>query len=268
MRSFPRLLLCVAAALVFWLVDSLLFCFAKDCAFFSALFTAVPSGRLLIRLLVVLALLFYGTMGFIGNNVRRAELTRINKADDGSLFGDNKSGNKSRRLLFHCMRLATMMNMSGSDKDKLRILCYCYDIGMVCVPSSVLMKSGPLSPEEQKLRDEHTDWGAEIARSIPQLSKAAPLIAMHEELYNGGGPHALYGRSIPLACRIFVTAMVYDYYTQPHEGGAALSSREALAEMMLFRGSMLDPDVYDAFVKLMSDAKLSARVAESVYVPK
>lgn len=268
MNSLNRMLLCAAAALFFWLGDSLLFCLIKDCAFIQALFPAVPSWRLLIRLIVAVLLLLFGIMGFIGHTVRLAELTRINRADDGSLFGDETSSAKSRRLLYHCMRLATMMGMSTANKDKLRILCYCYDIGMVCVPNAILGKSGPLEPEEQRIRDAHTDWGAWIASEIPQLRKAASLIAAHEELYDGNGPHALYGRSIPLACRIFVVAMIYDYYTQPHREGAALTRRQALDEMMLYRGTMLDPDVFDAFVKLMSDEALSQQIGESVYVPK
>ena len=268
MHSFKRLLLCDAAAACFWLIDSLLVCFANDCSYFQALFTAVSSGRLLFRLLLVVLLLFYGTMGFIGHTVRLAELTRINHADDGALFGDEKSADKSRRLLYHSIRLATMMGMSTHNKDKLRTLCYCYDIGMVCVPQSVLDHKGDLDAEQQKLRDSHTDWGARIAAAIPRLRKAAPLIALHEELYDGSGPHAMYGRSIPLACRIFVLAMIYDYYTQPHYGQAALTTAQALDEMLLYRGTMLDPDVYDAFYKLMSDNRLSQQVGESVYVPK
>lgn len=268
MRSFQRMLLCAAAALALWLIDALLFCFAKDCTFAQALFTAVPSWRLLLRLLVAVGLLFVGIMGFIGHSVRLSELTRINRADDGSLFGDDQSASKSRRLLYHCIRLATLMGMSTPNKDMLRTLCYCYDIGMVCVPGVVLKKSDDLDAEEQKLRDSHTDWGARIASNIPQLRKAAPLIALHEELFDGSGPHSLYGRSIPLACRIFVVAMLYDYYTQPHAGEAALTTADALDEMRLYRSTLLDPDVFDAFVRLMSDNRLSQTVGASVFVPK
>lgn len=268
MDSLHRLLLCALAAAGLWLGDSLLFCFIKDCAFSQALFLAVPRLRLLLRLLIVVVLLFWGTMGFIGHAVRLAELTRINRADDGALFGDDNSAAKSRRLLYHSIRLATMLGMSTANKDRLRILCYCYDIGLVCVPRAVLTKSEPLSPEEQRLRDAHTDWGARIASEIPQLRRAAKLIAFHEELYNGGGPHALYGRSIPLACRIFVVAMLYDHFTRPQPGGAAMDTRQALDEMRLYRGTVLDPDVFDAFVKLKSDQALALKVGNSVYVPK
>ena len=62
--------------------------------------------------------------------------------------------------------------------------------------------------------------------------------------------------------------MIYDYYTRPHQEGAALTKRQALDEMLMYRGTMLDPDVYDAFVKLMNDDALSQQVGESVYVPK
>ena len=268
MHSFQRMMLCAAAAAAFWLADSLLFCFSSDCAFLSALFAAVPGGRLLLRLIIVAVLLFWGIMGFIGHTVRLAELTRINRADDGALFGDAKSADKSRRLLYYSIRLATMMGMTNANKDKLRILCYCYDIGMVCVPVSVLDKNCALEPDEQKLRDGHTDWGERIAAAIPQLRKASHLIALHEELYDGSGPHAVYGRSIPLACRIFVVAMLYDYYTQAHDGEPALSSRQALDEMLMYRGTVMDPDVYDAFVELISDDRLSRKVGDKVFVPQ
>ena len=88
MNSLNRMLLCAAAAVFFWLGDSLLFCLMKDCAFIQALFPAVPGSRLLIRLIVAVLLLLFGIMGFIGHTVRLAELTRINRADDGALFGD------------------------------------------------------------------------------------------------------------------------------------------------------------------------------------
>ncbi|MBO7667755.1 MAG: hypothetical protein J6T26_04760, partial [Firmicutes bacterium] len=60
MKSLNRMLLGAAAARVLWLGDSLLFWLVKDCAFIQALFPAVPSGRLLIRLIVAVVLLLFG----------------------------------------------------------------------------------------------------------------------------------------------------------------------------------------------------------------
>lgn len=268
MRPVPRLMLSFAIAGWLWLADALFLCLQIDCGFLPALFELVPDGRLLVRLIVALTLLFYGVADFIGHTVRRAELTRMNRADGGVLFGDAASKYKSRRLLYYCMRLATMMRLSAKEKDKLRTLCYCYDIGMVTVPLSIREKPGPLTPAEQRERDAHTERGAQIAAAIPRLAPAAELIALHEEFYDGSGVHARVGRSIPLACRIFVTAMLYDYYSQPHGGSPALEKDAALDELRLYRGSLLDPEVLDAFLNIMSDEKLARSVGEKVYIPQ
>lgn len=268
MRPLSRLILICASAVFLWLADSLLFAFFSGHTFAAALWGAVPFARLLARLSLVLALLFFGVLSYTAHAVRFKEIVRMNKADNGALFGNAESAKKAERLLYYSMRLATVLRMRPREKDKLRLLCYCYDIGMVGVPDWLLEKEGALTKEEQRLRDRHIDLGAEIARNIPQLRKAATLIACHEEYYNGGGAKALYGRSIPLACRIFVTVLMYDFYTQPHPGGRVLESEEALDELAFYSGTVLDPDVLDAFRRMLVDKKLGAVVAEHVFAPE
>lgn len=282
MYSGQRLFLCVGGAALLWLVDSLLLCLSANCTLGAALFSAVPHVRLLVRLLAVVVLLFVGAAGFIAHAVRRFELTLINQADDGSLFGEEDSSSQSRRLLFYALRLATFLGLSTGQKDSLRLLCYCHDLGALFVKEEVRQISGILTPFEQKELDSHTLRGARIAAAIAPLHKVAPLIALHEELYDGSGPQARYGRSIPLVCRIFTVVRLYDYFTeiQPSDllrsGFAAqvplpktlLTRAEALDEMALYRSTLLDPDVLDAFVRMMRDESLFQRVGESVFVPQ
>jgi len=265
MKPAKKLGLCVLAATLLWLLDSAVFSAVYHTPFFPALWGSVSTLRLVFRLLVVCAVLFYGVISFVGREVRLHERTKMNKADRGALFGNAESPNRSQRILYYAIRLATVLKMRPKEKHDLRLLCYCYDIGMVGVPTEVLEKEAPLSREDQTLHDVHLDLGAAIVAQIPQLRRAASLIACHEEHYNGGGPKAMYGRSIPLACRIFMLASMFDHYTQIHDGSPALSEAAALEEMALYRGTVLDPDVYDAFCHMMRDKKLRARVAELVY---
>lgn len=268
MRPFVRLLIYCAAAIFLWLADSLLLAFGQGLSYPDALWRFVPATRLLLRLGITLLLLFIGVLRFTAHAVRKREIIRINKADSGAWFGRADSAKKAERLLYHSLRLATVLRMRPREKDKLRQLCYCYDIGMVGVPDWVLEKDGGLTHDEQLLRDRHIELGAEIARQIPQLRRIAPLIACHEEYYNGGGAKGMYGRSIPLACRIFLVALIYDYYTQPHEDGRVLENEEALDELAFYSGTVLDPDVFAAFRRLMSDKRLGAAVAEHVFAPE
>ena len=228
MKPLSRLYFCCPDCRAFMAGGWLFLAFFDHLSYDAALWSAVPWWRLLLRFCFVLAVLFYAVMHYIGSSVRNKEWVRINKADNGSLFGDPKSASKSRRLLYHSMRLATMLHMHTRDKNNLRLLCYCYDIGLIGVPRAVLEKDAPLSKEEQRELDRHLDLGAEIAAEIPRLRKVASLIACHEEHFNGGGAKAMYGRSIPLACRVFSVALMYDHYTQIYAGGRVLTTAEAL----------------------------------------
>ena len=87
-------------------------------------------------------------------------------------FGAPDSCDRHQRMLYYALRLATLMKMNSSEQHNLRILCYCHDIGLVGVHSSVLYKRGQLSADEQKIWDEHINYGADIMANIPQLARA------------------------------------------------------------------------------------------------
>lgn len=268
MRPASKLFFCIAIAILIWLLDSSILAASSNISFAAALWSGVSALRLLVRLVVCLLLLFYAVLHYTAEEVRFKERIRINKADSGALFGNPDSTSTSQRILYHALRLATMLNMKAKDKHNLRLLCYCYELGLVGVPTAVLEKSAPLSKSEQAEYDRHLDLGAAIAANLAPLRKAAPLIACHEEHYNGGGPKAMYGRSIPLACRVFTTVRLFDQFCQSQPKRSVPDINAALSEMAFYRGSLLDPEVYDAFLRLMQDRRLSSQVAERVYSPR
>lgn len=267
MRPLSRLLVYILLALLLWLTDSLLLAFWQRLPLGLALWSGVEAWRLLARLLTTVVLLLLGFGGYIGRAVREQEIIRMNKADNDRLFGNLDSPQRSRRLLYHAMRLATMMRMRPRKREELRLLCYCYQIGLVGVPLALLEKEGRLTAEEQRQRDRHLEVGRQIAANIPQLRRIAPLIACHEENYDGSGPQSMYGRSIPLACRIFLAVRIYDHLTLPRPQGQGMSREEALDELDLFSGAALDPEVVSAFRALLTDKMLSSAVGERIYAP-
>ena len=268
MRAPSRIFVCVALAIGIWMVDSLILCVVGQVPFFDALFYGASSIRLLIRLILVALILMLGFADILRYISSRAEIIRMNKADNGLMFGREDSDNESERILYHCLRLATVLKMRSRDKDKLRLLCYCHDIGRVCVPDNIWYNKASLSPSEQAVLDRHIDIGSAICSAIPRLQPVASMVAAHEEHYDGSGVKSMYGRSIPLSCRIFTIASLYDCYTSPNEQRPALDKESALDEMMLYRGTLLDPDVFDAFCLLMRDDKLANRITEHVYMPQ
>ena len=258
MRSFHYVLKFVLLGFAIWLADAALLSLFSGMGFGVALWFGASHARRLVRLFILIGALMVGVTGVFRREIECLRVFRMRPSRRASLYGDVRSKDKSCRVLYHSLRMATLMHMSRYDQDNLRILCHCYDMGIVSAPS--LERKGGLHVVTQ--RDDNINMGVNIVKNIPQLSKAAHLIACQQEFYNGKGRRALSGKSIPLACRIFTLALMYDDLTH---SGKKLSHAEAMNELEMFSGTVLDPDVVSAFRKLHADKGLAADVAVRLY---
>ena len=266
MRHFRALLPFILAAVIFWLADSLILTITSGSGFLFCLWDGVTSTRLIFRLVIALLILLIGFTKVLRREMDYMRVMRMGRDAKIARFGASDSPDSHQRMLYYALRLATLMKMGSSEQHNLRILCYCYDIGLVGVHSSVLYKRSKLSVDEQKVWDEHINYGADIIANIPKLARAARLINCHEERYNGSGVIAMYGKSIPLACRIFAAVEMFDHLTHPHNISRAMTPQEALDELDMYAGTALDPDVVEAFHRIIGDNKLAAALTVQVYM--
>jgi HD-GYP domain-containing protein (c-di-GMP phosphodiesterase class II) len=127
-----------------------------------------------------------------------------------------------------------------------------HDIGMIAIPTQVLMKQGPLTPDEVSEIREHPWLGERIVAPIGCLNGLArQVIACHHEHWDGSGyPRGLRGLEIPLAARIFAVVDAYDSMTNVQPYREPLAIDVALAEIDAGSGSHFDPDVVAAFLTM------------------
>jgi HD-GYP domain-containing protein (c-di-GMP phosphodiesterase class II) len=126
-----------------------------------------------------------------------------------------------------------------------------HDVGKIAVPDRVLLKPGPLDPEELALMQRHPETGAALIGGIRSLDAVRELILAHHERYDGTGyPRGLRGTAIPLAARVFSLADAFDALTTERPYHAARSWEEAAWTIAEARGSHFDPEVVDAFLRL------------------
>lgn len=88
-----------------------------------------------------------------------------------------------------------------------------HDIGKFALPSDILHKPGPLSPEEWAFVRRHTEIGHGILRIEGNrlLDVAAALALNHHEHFDGSGyPQGLAGEAIPFEARIVGVADTYE----------------------------------------------------------
>ena len=179
-------------------------------------------------------------------------LERLARAAD---FRDDSSYGHTTRVGELASLIAAELGHTAAEVEQIRIAARLHDIGKIGLSDSILMKPGPLAPAEFLAQEKHTLIGANIlAGSRFPVLRLAELIAIaHHERWDGTGyPHGLRGEEIPISARIVSVADVFDALTHVRAYKPAWRIEDALAEIVHQSGSMFDPVVVEAFLKVVS----------------
>ncbi len=107
-----------------------------------------------------------------------------------------------------------------------------HDIGKLSVPEHILLKPGPLTPEERKIMEQHTVIGERICAPLRSFRHVLPIIRSHHEKQDGSGyPDGLKGEQVPLTARILQITDIYDALTTDRPYRKALSVAKAFEIM-------------------------------------
>jgi putative two-component system response regulator len=194
---------------------------------------------------------------------REETIRRLARAAE---FRDRDTGGHIDRVSQICGLLARRLGLDVDRAELLRIASPLHDIGKIAVPDRVLLKPGPLSPDERAQMERHAEAGYwMLAGSGQPLLDLAALVAWtHHERYDGTGyPRGLAGEEIPIEGRIVAVADVFDALTSDRVYRPALSGEEALRVLRQGRGTHFDAVVLDAFFELLP-AALATRPEEDV----
>jgi putative two-component system response regulator len=136
------------------------------------------------------------------------------------------------RLSRYSVRLAEHLDLHEDLRVALRRAGIVHDIGKVAVPEHILLKPGPLSPDERKVIQIHPVVGERICAPLKSFRHVLPIIRHHHEKMDGTGyPDRLGGKNIPLTARILTVVDVYDALTTDRPYRKALPPEEALWTM-------------------------------------
>lgn len=130
-----------------------------------------------------------------------------------------------------------------------------HDVGKIAVRDAVLLKPGPLDPDEWRQMKQHPLFGAQILGQIDSLrgSAAVDVVRHHHERWDGGGyPHGLRRAAIPSACRAFAVVDAFDAMTTDRPYRRCISMADALEELTRHRGTQFDPDAVDILLELVA----------------
>lgn len=167
---------------------------------------------------------------------------------------DNETGGHSQRVCRYSLEIARAIGWQEKRLGTLARGAYLHDIGKLGVPDGILLKPGPLTPEERKLMQRHSQIGYDLVKDIPFLADATDVVLMHHERFDGTGyPQALKGEQIPMSARIFAIADTLDAITSERPYQRASSFESAREVIRRLSGTAFDPQVVDVFLSIRED---------------
>ncbi|WP_078621830.1 HD-GYP domain-containing protein [Streptomyces sp. NRRL S-244] len=146
--------------------------------------------------------------------------------------------------------IARELGMDGDRLEVVRIAGILHDVGKIGVPTRLLRKDGPLTPEERRVIELHPEYGHEMVRGIGFLGEARSAILHHHERVDGSGyPYGLTGEQIPVPARVVAVADAFDAMTSTRSYSRARPVPVALAELERCAGAHFDPVMVHALVE-------------------
>lgn len=178
------------------------------------------------------------------------EIETILRLTRAAEFRDDVTGMHVTRVGHICATLARAVGMPEEECDKFLLAAPMHDIGKVATPDGILLKPGPLTPEEFEIMKLHTVAGHEILKdsASSMLQLAAEIALTHHERFDGKGyPHGLKGSEIPLSGKLCSIADVFDALTSARPYKEAWTIEKAVEHIDEQRGKQFDPELVELF---------------------
>lgn len=181
-----------------------------------------------------------------------AQVAALNKLAQAAEYRDDDTGDHPRRVGELSAGIARALGVSESISDMIRLASPLHDLGKVGIPDRILLKPGPLDPDEMAIMKTHTTIGARIVSDAhPVLWLAGEICMTHHERWDGSGyPQGLMAEDIPLPGRIVAVADVFDTLICERPYRHAFSRHKAIAEVLAGSRKRFDPRVVDAFLRV------------------
>ena len=162
-------------------------------------------------------------------------------------FRDHETGEHIHRLGRYAAQIARCLSWSEADCDMLAKAVPMHDLGKIAIPDAILMKLGPLTPEEWRIMESHTIIGAKLLEGSqsPLMQMARQIALTHHERWDGTGyPYRLQGEQIPMCGRNVMLADQYDAL-HSHRNYKPPFSHETTCNILLKGDGRTEPRHFD-----------------------
>lgn len=175
-------------------------------------------------------------------------------------YRDTETQWHSWRVAKFTRRIAEAAGLAGDVLVHIEQGALLHDIGKIGVRDSILLKPGPLTPDEWVEMRKHPEMGYRMLANIPYLQDAAQIVYQHQERFDGRGyPRQLKGDEIVIGARLFCIADTFDAITSDRPYRKGSPPEVAFREIGRLGGTQLDPHLVKVFLSIAPEEWLRIR---------
>lgn len=158
----------------------------------------------------------------------------------------------SQYVAYYAVILSKALNLPSNMIAEISLAGWFHDIGKILIPNDILRKTGYLADEEYTLMKGHVLDGLNILEKFQLSDIAINAIKYHHARYDGKGyPFEILGQDTPIEAKILQVADAFSAMTVKRVYRELMSEKDALKEICSHKGTQFDPEIVDAFVKVM-----------------
>jgi PAS domain S-box-containing protein len=186
--------------------------------------------------------------------LKTAFMSTVKVATTLSEMRDPYTAGHERRVAQIAVAIGAELGFDERRQEGLQVAGYLHDVGKMTIPAEILSKPGKLSAIELQLIQGHAQAGYDVLKGVEFPWPVAQVALQHHERMDGSGyPQGLEGEAILLEARIMAVADVVEAMSSFRPYRPGLGINKALAEIERGRGSLYDPVVTDACLRLFRE---------------
>jgi HD-GYP domain-containing protein (c-di-GMP phosphodiesterase class II) len=186
--------------------------------------------------------------------LQRAFMSTVEVATIISEMRDPYTAGHERRVAEIAVAIGAELGFDDQRLEGLRVGGFLHDLGKITIPAEILSKPGRLKPIELELIRGHSQASYDVLKNVDFPWPVAQMALQHHERVDGSGyPRGLEGDAILLEARILGVADTVEAMSSHRPYRAALGIESALGELERGRGSIYDPAVVDACLRLFRE---------------
>ncbi|MBI4292669.1 MAG: PAS domain S-box protein [Betaproteobacteria bacterium] len=186
--------------------------------------------------------------------LQKAFMHTVEVATTLSEMRDPYTAGHERRVAEIAVAIGGELGLDEGRLEGLRVAGYLHDIGKMTVPAEILSKPGKLTSIERQLIQQHSQASYDVLKNVEFPWPVAEIALQHHERMDGSGyPRGLKGEAIVLEARILAVADTVEAMSSHRPYRPGLGIDQALGEIERGRGSVFDPAVADACLRLFRE---------------